>query len=101
MSDKVTPEEVSETMYKDSGGAPSVVQRNITPDDSNDLVPPARALRCNLAGAVTYLNMRDESVVFTAFAGETYAGNIKRLMETGTDNTGATDYVAHYGAPQD
>ncbi len=101
MSDQVTPEEVSETMYKDSGGAPSVLQRNVTPDDNNDLDPPARALRCDLAGAVTYKNMRDETVVFTAFAGEIYPGNIKRLMATGTDNVGATDYVAHYGAPQD
>ncbi len=94
MGDQVTPEVNSETMYKDSDSNPAVLMRNVTKNDATDLSPWARALKCDTAGAVTFLNVRGESVTTTVVAGEIIPGTIKRLMSTGTDGT---VFMAFYG----
>lgn len=94
MPDQVTPEENSESMYKNSLSNPAVLMRNVTKNDSADLDPWARALRCEEAGAVTFQNARGESVLITVIAGEIIAGTVKRLMSTGTDGT---LFMAYYG----
>jgi hypothetical protein len=92
--DQVTPATDSESMYKDSDARTAVLMRNVTKSDTVDLDPWARALRCDTAGSVTFLNSRGESVVVTAQAGEVILGYVKRIMETGTDGTA---FMAYYG----
>lgn len=95
MSDKIKPAANSETMYKDIGSNPAVMYEVITPSDTVDLSPYARALRIGITGDVTVLNSRGESVLFTAvLAGETLPCMVKRVMDTGTD---ADNIVAYYG----
>lgn len=95
MVDIVKPPVNSETMYKDSGSNPAVMCANLTPNDSTDLDPHARALRVGGAGNVTIQNTRGESVLFSNVqAGETLPCTVKRLMVTGTT---ATNIVAWYG----
>ena len=92
--DQVTPEVTSETMYKASLANCAVLMRNVTKSDTVDLDPPCRALRCEEAGAVTFLNLRGESVLITVVAGEIILGHVKRIMATGTDGT---LFMAYYG----
>ena len=95
MVDIVKPPVNSETMYRDSGSSPAVMCANLTPNDSADLDPYARALRIGVTGDVTIQNIRGESVLFEGVqAGETLPCTVKRLMATGTD---ATNIVAWYG----
>lgn len=95
MTDKVLPDVNSETMYSDSDSRPAVMCRNITPNDSTDLDPFARALRIGGSGNVTIQNFRGESVLFNNVQpGETLPCTVKRVMLTGTT---ATNIVAWYG----
>lgn len=95
MVDIVKPSVNSETMYKDSGSNPAVMSSVVTPNDSNDLDPYARALRIGGAGNVTIQNARGESVLFANVQdGETLPCMVKRVMVTGTT---ATNIVAYYG----
>lgn len=95
MVDIVKPPVNSETMYKDSWSNPAVVCNVVTPSNTIDLDPYARALRIGGTGDVTILNARGESVLFANVQdGETLPCMVKRVMVTGTD---ATNIVAYYG----
>ena len=95
MADQVIPESNSETMYTDSFSNSARECANITPHDTNDLDPYARAIRVGVAGDVTIQTPRGTSVTFVGVqTGDILPVNVKRLMATGTD---ATDFIAFYG----
>jgi hypothetical protein len=93
--DQVRPNENSETMYKASGANVAVDCEAVTPHNTTELSPHARALYIGGTGNVTIVTPRDTTVLFTGVVvGTILPCYVKIVKATGTTATGI---VAFYG----
>lgn len=72
-------------VYPLDATSPAKTYENVGASDTVNFPQLARAIRFDVSGIVTLVMSNGDTAVITAIAGETFAGNVKRVNETGSD----------------